>query len=74
MAQATAGHGGAEDCREAALKDRLAMAGQAATPPAAFATDPLLQAALQVGAVARVVHEVDVELVDGASRTQLRSH
>ena len=44
----------------------LAMAWKTPRSPAALAADPALQAALQVGAVAGVVHEVDVELVDGS--------
>mmetsp|Transcript_63273 Transcript_63273/g.77454 ORF Transcript_63273/g.77454 Transcript_63273/m.77454 type:complete len:239 (+) Transcript_63273:266-982(+) len=61
-----AAHGHAEDAREAALEDGLAVAGQPTASPAALATDFAFKAALQIGAVVGVVHKVNVELVDGA--------
>jgi hypothetical protein len=42
------------------------MAWKASGSPAALAADPAFQAALQVGAVASIAHEVNVELVDGS--------
>mmetsp|Transcript_75151 Transcript_75151/g.199595 ORF Transcript_75151/g.199595 Transcript_75151/m.199595 type:complete len:206 (+) Transcript_75151:105-722(+) len=65
VVEVTAGHRLAEDPRETAEVRRLAMAGKSTRVPAGLSADERLSPLLEAGTVAVVVHEVDVELVDG---------